>query len=177
MFSDLNYNPAPDFSKPLELLKACHEKIRFHCNLLVRLCHYLENHAVDQDAIKTAEQVLRYFSSSAVFHHLDEDDDLYPILLDKPTIKAVTKELIQQLQQEHDLLERQWLKFEGILKNQSLNQLPGMLDEALLLKTTYEQHIENENQQILPEAEKLLTKHEQTSLGQAMQKRRQQAVI
>ena len=179
MFSDLDHSliqsRAPDFSQPLELLKACHEKIRFHLDLLIRLCEYLKTNTEDTEAYKTSRQVYRYFSSSAKLHHQDEDEDLFPVLLSKPDISAEARYLIIHLQQEHTSLNEQWQAFENILLKNNLNRLPSMLEDALLLQKNYEQHIENENRVILPEAEKLLNEHEINLLGRAMQSRRQQA--
>lgn len=191
MFSDFNHSllpsRAPDFNQPLELLKACHEKIRFHLDLLIRLCEYLKNNPVDTDALETAKQIHRYFSSSAKLHHEDEDENLFPVLLSKPDIPAKARDLINQLQQEHISLNKQWQVFEKILANQflgespdqslnqSLNKLPAMLEAALILQKNYAQHIENENQVVLPEAEILLNDDEKIQLGQAMQTRRRQA--
>lgn len=174
MFSDFNRNPAPDFSKPLDLLGACHDKIRFHSELLVKLCKYLESNAVDADAIKSAKQVHRYFSTSARLHHLDEEEDLFPTLTSKTALASTVRELIITLQQEHAVLDNQWQIFENVLKNQALDELPDMTEQALAMKASYDQHIDTENRFILPEAEKLLSREEIVVLGEAMQKRRQQ---
>jgi hemerythrin-like domain-containing protein len=174
LFSDFKRNPAPDFSQPLDLLGACHNKIRFHCELLVKLCEYLESNAVDSDAIKSAKQVHRYFSTSATLHHLDEEEDLFPALNNKKELSSSVRELIIKLQQEHVSLDNQWQIFENLLKNQALVELPDMKEQALAMKASYDQHIDTENRFILPEAEKLLSREEIVLLGEAMQKRRQQ---
>jgi hemerythrin-like domain-containing protein len=172
-FEQLIPDPAPDFSQPLELLLACHDKIRRHCQLLVDLCTYLESHAPDEDARKTCENIYRYFSISAVNHHQDEEQSLFPSLLCSSHLTRETTQLISRLKLDHFNLDKHWLRFEPILKNNDLVTLAIMTNQAKALQDSYEQHIGLENMQLLPSAEKLLNPSQLLSLGQQMKARRQ----
>jgi iron-sulfur cluster repair protein YtfE (RIC family) len=164
---------APDFSQPLGLLRACHEKIRTHCQLLVDLCTYLESHTADEDARKTCDRIYRYFSISAANHHQDEEQGLFPLLLSSPDLTHEITRLISQLKLEHFEQHKHWIRFESLLKNSDLVTLAIMTNQAKDFQDSYEQHIKLENNQLLPAAEKLLNKSHIQALGQQMKARRQ----
>ncbi|MGD2119801.1 MAG: hemerythrin domain-containing protein [Chromatiales bacterium] len=160
---------APDFSQPLELLRACHQKILNHCEMLLRLCQHVQTQ-VDDDAQKAAQQIHRYFSSAAQLHHEDEEVDLFPLLQHNPQASA----LIRQLQPQHVELGNLWSVFESVLADQQrLTELANMNHQAVALQQLYASHIEMENEQLLPLAATLLTPVQLQQLGANMQARRQ----
>ncbi|NNJ90384.1 MAG: hemerythrin domain-containing protein [Gammaproteobacteria bacterium] len=165
--------PAPDFAKPLELLEACHAKIRQHCQLLVDLCTYLETHSPDEDAHATCKKLYRYFSVSVPHHHKDEEQGLFPLLLASPQLSQDITALISKLKLEHFELDKLWLKFEPVVKNTDLVTLAIMTNQARMLQQSYDQHIEQENALLLPAAEQLLKTEQLHRLGQQMKTRRQ----
>lgn len=165
---------APDFSQPLDLLYACHCKILQHCRLLVDLCQYLEKHPADEQAHTACRRIYRYFSESVVFHHQDEEHNLFPLLIRAPGADRQVTPLISQLKLDHFELDRQWLKLEALLRDEDLVTLAIMTHEAQSLENAYSRHIELENSQLLPMARQLLDEDMLTGLGEKMQQRRQQ---
>jgi len=163
---------APDFGNPLGLLRACHGKILQHCQLLVDLCTYLESHPPDEDARITCDKLYRYFSVSVIYHHQDEEQNLFPLLLSAPGLTQSITAVISKLKLEHYELDRLWLKFSPVLKDADLVTLAILSDQARMLQLSYEQHIEQENAILLPAAEKLLTSQQLQDLGQQMKTRR-----
>lgn len=172
-FKQLIPDIAPDFSNPLGLLLACHDKIRKYCQLLVDLCTYLESHAPDEDAIASCKNIYRYFSVSLVHHHQDEEQGLFPLLLSSPDLTREITQLISKLKLDHFNMDKHWLRFEPVLKDNDLVTLAIMTNQAKVLQAGYEQHIELENRQLLPTAEKLLDRIQLQMLGQQMKTRRQ----
>ena len=77
----LSQEQAPDFSDPLGLLKACHQRMLGFCDLLEKIIEHIKEHGVDADVNQSAQKVHRYFSSAAMFHHMDEEQDLFPLLI------------------------------------------------------------------------------------------------
>jgi len=65
---------------PLEMLSACHLRIERQCATLRRLVPHLAAHGATEDARTAAANVMRYFDSSALQHHADEEEDLFPAL-------------------------------------------------------------------------------------------------
>ena len=75
---------APDggFEVPLEMLSACHHRVERQCATLRRLVAHLATRGADADAAAAAAAVLRYFDSAAKDHHADEEQDLFPALIE-----------------------------------------------------------------------------------------------
>ena len=65
----------PGFDDPIGLLRACHEKMLSHCDLLAAL---LDKDTLDDEAREAARNLVRYFSQSAPLHHRDEEEELFP---------------------------------------------------------------------------------------------------
>ena len=112
----------PGFDDPIGLLRACHEKMLHHCDLLDSLTG---RNDFDTDAREAARNIMRYFTQSAPQHHRDEEEDIFP-RINRLSLK--TAELIHNLKKEHDTLDALWKKLEPGLK-----KLPddGFSDEEI----------------------------------------------
>ena len=161
-------DPAPDFTDPLGILRACHERMRRHCALLLRVCEHLAEHGQDQEAREAIRQLLRYFGESARHHHADEEQDLFPLLADDAELSGI----LQNLGAEHAELESSWVVLEGLLSGDPLQTLETLRDKAASFAAAYEWHIQTENARILPLAEQRLDATQIAALGRAMARRR-----
>ncbi len=70
-----------------------------HCDRLENLITHIDTQGIDDDARKAARNIVRYFSTSALLHHRDEEEDLFP-RLNRQSIRIA--ELIRDLKQEHE---------------------------------------------------------------------------
>ena len=160
----------PGFDDPLALLRACHEKILAHCDLLQGLVAHMVEAGPDNEARGSAEKITRYFSTSAELHHRDEEEDLFP-RLNRQSLKIA--ELVQVLKKEHGQLETLW----GTLSPE-LKRLPaaGFSEDFTRAVgdfcSLYQQHIERENMEFLPLAANSLSQQELAEIGESMAKRR-----
>jgi hemerythrin-like domain-containing protein len=157
----------PGFDDPIGLLRACHEKMLHHCDLLESL---LGRDGIDSDAREAARNITRYFSQSAPLHHRDEEEDIFP-RINRLSLK--TAELIHNLKKEHETLDALWRKLEPVLK-----RLPddGFSDEfrqtAAEFTALYRQHIGQENRELLPLAANSLSQQVLQEIGESMARRR-----
>ena len=95
----------PGFDEPLALLRACHKNILDHCDRLEGLVTHIDTQGIDDEARQAARNIVRYFSSSALLHHRDEEEDLFP-RMNRQSIKIA--ELIRDLKQQHVKLDQLW---------------------------------------------------------------------
>ena len=101
---------AAGFEAPLEMLLACHDRIRSRCSTLLRLASHVATNGADDEAINAARGVIRYFDSSAPHYHEDEERDLFPALLEalSGSDPVCLRELTESLADEHRELARLW---------------------------------------------------------------------
>lgn len=160
---------------PLEMLVACHSRIERQCKTLRRLVPHLVRHGVDGEARAAAANVMRYFDRSAEHHHADEEEDLFPALLEAMagSDAVCVRELTAALAAEHRELEARWQRARGVLEGVVAGDLASLDAGAVeALVGLYERHIEREERELLPMAARLLGDDALARIGRAMRERR-----
>ena len=139
----------------LQLLKQDHEEVK---GLLEKLDSTTER------GVKTREELFTKVSRELEVHEAIEEEIFYPALKEHP--KA--KELVLEAYEEHHVVDNVMAE---------IRELPYD-DEAwgaklTVMKENVEHHIEEEEQEMLPDAKKKLGK-ETEALGEQMEQRKQQ---
>lgn len=157
------------------MLSACHRRIEQQCATLRRLGPHLAARGADAQAREAAASVIRYFETAAKDHHADEEDDLFPALMESMagSDAVCLREMTQGLAAEHRELEAHWrslrVALEGVVAGEgAVLAMPEV--EAFV--ELYERHIEREEGELLPMAARLLTDEELDRIGRAMRERR-----
>src|SRR5687767_10094693 len=114
----------PDFSKPLEALKACHTRIRLECDRMCQLVEHMKAHGCDKEAQEAAGRLMRYFDTAARHHHEDEEEDLLPRMMTAATIGRGSRltRLVAEVATEHREMERQWTEPRAALQEISAGE-------------------------------------------------------
>jgi hypothetical protein len=151
---------APSIDDPIELLLACHDKVRRFAGLSLRLREHLaqtpdaaQADAHAQQAQEAAQSILRYFDVAAPLHHDDEALDLFPALqgLGRPILNRCMAEL----QTEHETLAALWLPVRGWLQCVAQGQAgspPAALSDFV---QGYLAHAQREEDEVYPAATQL----------------------
>jgi hemerythrin-like domain-containing protein len=163
------------FDSPLAMLGECHRRVERQCATLRRLVPHLAAQGSDGAAREAAEAVLRYFELAAPHHHADEEEDLFPALLESMagSDAVCLREIIASLRAEHREFERRWAALRPALRAIAAGQ-PARLAAADVeaFASLYARHIAREEGELLPMAERLLAAEELGRIGEAMQRRR-----
>ncbi len=72
---------APSFDHPIEMLEACHDKVRHFTHQLAQLPAHLDQFGITDATIQTIHGILRYFDVAAPLHHADEEQNLFLIFV------------------------------------------------------------------------------------------------
>jgi len=161
---------APGFDEPLEMLRACHMRILGQCDTLVRLAEHLSSDGVTDAARAAAQHVRHYFCTAAKHHHADEEQDLFPVLF---TVAPGLAPAIHELKREHGEMERLWARLEPLLADLgSVTDTATFTHDAMHFRVVYHAHIERENGEILPTAQRALSVAQIGKLGTHMALRR-----
>ncbi len=174
MISFNSAEAAPTFDHPLEMLHACHDKILRQCELLEKLTAHLDREGYDGQARQAAKAILRYFDSAGQFHHLDEEEDLFPALrLSAGQDLMQLETLLGRLLSEHVVMLAAWNALRPVLQQLSdgvETPLSGTLTERFI--SSYTGHIAVEERDLLPLATRLLDPQQTARIGQNMAERR-----
>ena len=167
----LLHTPPPSFEDPMEMLKACHDKVRHFAKLSLRIADHVKQQGSDQQARDAATAVIRYFDLAASLHHVDEDEDLYPALL--ALNDSALNAHIHRLTDEHTTLAGLWRAVRVWLKDIEGGMASSPPSELSEFAKQYPRHALDEENLVYPHAQ-YLSEYQLNLLGQAMTKRRQQ---
>jgi len=164
-----------DFDHPLQMLNACHDRIRTQCETLRKLAVHLPVHGCDAEAQRAASNVMRYFDSAGRHHREDEEENLFPFLMAAAQEQNADRlsKLVDQLHREHHELEQAWLKVRETLEpiaygeNTPLDEL-----EVGRFCGMYHAHMAIEDVNLIPLAQLLLSDEALAALGRSMAARR-----
>jgi len=160
----------PDFDDPLGVLRACHGRMLEHCDILQKLPPHISANGVDDEARSAIGKVVRYFTTSAVHHHQDEEQDLFPLLIHQSLKLA---EIIHRLKQEHGEQAQLWEQLQqDMSRAPALAENTGFSSHVDKFCKACREHIEYENSELLAMAQHILSQRQLEDLGRAMAKRR-----
>ena len=93
------------FAEPIEMLYACHGKVRRFCGQVKLLPGYIQENGCNDIVRQTIKQISQYFNVAAPLHHEDEEQDYFPLLLQyAPEAQTSIDELLRQ----HESLHANW---------------------------------------------------------------------
>ncbi|WP_028491118.1 hemerythrin domain-containing protein [Thioalkalivibrio sp. ALE19] len=166
--------PLPGFDRPLEVLRACHRRLKGCLETLDRLQAHVPDHGADAEAQAAAQRLLKYFHASAPHHHADEDEDLFPRLKglgNHPDCHPQLPDWLDRLTAEHETLENGWSRLEPALLDIAEGR-DASLDGAAEWIDQYRRHLALEEEAVLPLAEHLLDADQCRAVGESMARRR-----
>ena len=167
----LSNNPAPDFDDPLGLLKACHQRILGFCELLEKMLAHINDHGIDSEVKQSAQKIHRYFSSAGVLHHMDEEQNLFPLLIGS-SLKIAT--IIHGLKQDHIKINESWEKLSPVLGRPATIEGTSEFNQWVAeFCRAYRTHIKTEEDDLLSTAQHILSTEQLQQLGKHMKERRE----
>lgn len=168
---------APGFETPLEMIEACHERLQAQLATLDRLAKWLPEHGVDKQAQQAAASVIRYFDVAAVNHHMDEEQDLFPLLLERVDVarESGLRDLIDWVLEDHQRMFAEWAAMRARLEPLSRGEESALdIAEIRRFAEIYRFHIDREEGEVLPYARSLLGEADIAGLAASMTARRRQ---
>jgi len=168
-----------DYSNPLGLLSDCHRRIEQFLAVLINVASQARGAELNEDQRNGLEVALKYFREAAPKHTRDEEESLFPRMLESSDERARTAlslldelhgdhELADAVHKEIDALGSRWLAA-GVLSSKSVEHLIQLLEQ---LQSIYQRHISVEDNNVFPLAGEILTNTELEAVGQEMARRR-----
>ncbi len=163
------------FDEPIEMLRACHERIEQQCGTLERLVPHVKAHGCDTAAREAATAVLRYFDQAGPPHHADEEQDLFPRLLAAATGEEAERValLVTSLLADHREMETLWAGVRRALEPLAKGDASRLDSEGVAaFCALYRRHMATEEGEVLALAERVLAPEALAEVGRAMSLRR-----
>jgi hemerythrin-like domain-containing protein len=169
---------AHSFSNPTGLLSDCHRRIEMFLGTLQAVAQVIDRPLSD-DVAGPLRSALRYFREAAPNHTADEEESLFPRLrqLRHPDVETALAQL-DHLEKDHRWAaplhaEVERLGKEYLLKKHlSLAGAQKFRAAVRNLASMYRWHINVEDTFVFPVAARLLSRADQSSIGEEMAARR-----
>ncbi len=142
---------------PFQALDAAHQQIMKHLEDLAKLIDHYERHGDDAQARAEAGRIEHFFSTTSRQHHLDEENQVFPGLLqsNKPDLVAA----VQSLQQDHGWIEEDWIvlapQLRAIASGQAGYEPEELRHTAQVFLELCHEHIALEESLVYPQAKAL----------------------
>jgi hemerythrin-like domain-containing protein len=165
------------FDQPLEMLEACHGRIKDQCDTLRRLAAHLPQRGSDDQAREAAAAVMRYFDTAGELHHCDEECDLLPRMIEAAHGGEATHvaQIVAKLHADHHAMREAWRAIRATLARITRGERVLLQEsEVSGFAARYDAHIAFEEKTVLPLARALLGPAELAAIGAAMTARRTQ---
>ena len=165
----------PDFDDPLGVLRACHERMLAHCEILRKLPAHIAANGVDDEARSAVNRVVSYFSTSAAHHHQDEEQDLFPLLRRHAEERGRAEVLaaLDELAREHRTMDEVYGRIRQRLADVAEARSARLdIEQVAHFAWIYRRHIMREEAAAFGFAAEALTDGERAGLGARMAQRR-----
>jgi hemerythrin-like domain-containing protein len=176
MITDIKLQSAPQVEQDaVDMLLACHQRIRNFTGLAVRLA---DAHAAAAPEIaNAADAVHRYYSIALPLHEADENDSVYPRLRRNLT-DARERESLQAMVDQHgpiDEVVARLLPLWAEVKN-APDRLPSLAPklraDAARLQELWREHLDLEEEIVFPLIRARLTNDDLKAIHSEMKQRR-----
>jgi hemerythrin-like domain-containing protein len=176
----LHNAPAAGFDEPFEMLHACHGRVHGMLGLLHRLERHLQAQGDDDQGRQAARDIMRYFDLAAVAHHEDEERHVFPALLSvtAPVAAAAQRAvLVRRLRREHRVMAGRWQALRRDLVTVAegrwrMGVPPQAARRWARFAALYARHIEREETEAFPVAQRELDAAATEVMGREMAARR-----
>lgn len=127
------------WDEPIEMLYACHGRVKQFCRQLQLLPDYIEQNGLNQAVKNDVQQILNYFNQAAPLHHDDEELDFFPALSQK---LPETQQAINELESQHEALYQNWYALRARLEELLAGKIENIESELIQrFVAGYDSHI------------------------------------
>ena len=180
------FKTVADFSRPLDFLFHCHQKIAASLEALRRATAELHEAAEPEfaETLATIDTVLIHLKTAGKKHTADEEESLFPRLrLYKDDVVSEVFEVLDQLEAQHKRAASIENSLSKLVVNLQACDTPeegklalfGDLGESLY--DLYRPHIQMENEFVFPAAAEILSREDLHSMGREIFQRRQLKIV
>lgn len=164
------------FTAPLDVIDGFHEAMRRNARALCRIADACEAPGFPcPEERETAREILRCFDEAALQHHRDEEEDLFPALVNvvpSSELNAV-RALVFRLRRDHRRLEGLWMPLSRMVAAIAQgHRAPLAPAHAAEFAVTLERHLDHEDVHLLPLARRVMDQRRSQRMAERMEQRR-----
>lgn len=158
--------PAENFSDGVAVLRSYHDCMLRQGEALLQLAMAIRDGGITEDLANQAVAMHTFYTRANWLHHRDEEQCLFPALLDN---SPLMDGMIERLALDHEEIEQAWEQLAPFLATpEAIDDRQGLWERARSFEKLQREHLTRENEDFLPEVSTQLSDCQRTQIGQRM---------
>ncbi|MCK5828795.1 MAG: hemerythrin domain-containing protein [Methylococcales bacterium] len=163
-------DPATDFSSGLQVITDYHQDFLARGLQLVELTKTIQKQGMTEDLANQCMDMYCHYSHATILHHKDEEEGLFPLLVDQSSLVIG---MIERLIMDHEEIEESWAALSSRLSNpQDITNFDHLVHLTVEFEKILRDHLTREDEDFSPQIKKLLTAEQLEEAGKKMSKLR-----
>lgn len=159
-------DPATDFSHGLAVIRCYHDDLLATGEDLLKLAIRVQHRGVDEATAYRCMALFSHYQLTNPLHHRDEENCLFPLLLEHSLLMDA---MLERLTLDHEEIETWWDELAKMLAApEQVKDGDRFMELAYTFERLQREHLVRENQDFLPEVEKLLKPAQIRAVGLKM---------
>jgi hemerythrin-like domain-containing protein len=159
-------DPATDFSSGLQVITDYHQDFLARGVQLVELAKQIKQHGMTEELANQCMNMYCHYSHATHLHHKDEEEGLFPLLVDQSSLIIG---MIERLIMDHEEIEESWAGIAKLLSHpESITNFDYFLHQTIEFEKVLREHLTREDEDFSPQIKKILTTELTKQAGQKM---------
>jgi len=149
-------DPVTDFSNGLQVLQEYHQDFLARGIQLVALANKIKQQGMNEDLGYQCMAMYCHYSNATHLHHKDEEEALFPILVNQSSLIIG---MIERLMLDHEEIEASWIELAKRLSHpEQITNADHFLHLAIEFEKILREHLTREDEDFSPQIKKILSK-------------------
>lgn len=159
-------DPATDFSSGLQVITDYHQDFLTRGLQLVELAKEIQQQGMTESLANQCMDMYCHYSHATNLHHKDEEEALFPLLVDQSSLVIG---MIERLIMDHEEIEESWAALSSRLSHpEDITNFDHLLHLSIEFEKILREHLTREDEDFSPQIKKLLTANQIQQAGEKM---------
>lgn len=159
-------DPVSDFADGLQVIRLYHQNLLETGERLLQFAFKVNHNGMSEAKANTAVDLHQHYTRANTLHHADEEQCLFPLLLDRD---LVMDGMIERLTLDHEEIEQWWSELAAFLAApEKITDCDRLVEVAFQFERLQREHLTRENEDFLPRVEEALNVFHRQQAGQGM---------
>ncbi|MFW5443947.1 MAG: hemerythrin domain-containing protein [Methylococcaceae bacterium] len=159
-------DPATDFSSGLQVITDYHQDFLTRGVQLVELAKEIKKQGMTEQLANQCMAMYCHYSHATNLHHKDEEEALFPLLVDQSSLIIG---MIERLIMDHEEIEESWAAISTrISKPELITNFDHFLHLTIGFEKILRDHLTREDEDFAPQIKKVLTPEQLKQAGEKM---------
>lgn len=161
-------DPATDFSSGLQVIIDYHQDFLARGIQLVELAKEIKQQGMTEDFANQCMDMYCHYSHATYLHHKDEEEALFPILVEQSSLIVG---MMERLIMDHEEIEESWDALaKRLCHPEQIDNFDYLLHLAIEFEKILRDHLTREDEDFAPKIKEVLTLNQIKMAGEKMSK-------